>query len=81
MVIGEGGNANEALRKAHAFVPDVFLMDIGLCGESELEVTRRIKRHFLGITVILLTGYDLPEYRDAGFECGATHFIIKDSLI
>lgn len=81
IVIEEAVDGNEALRKVHAFLPDLIFMDIGLPGESGLEVTKRIKKDFPGITVIILTSYDLPEYRDAAFECGATCFITKNSLI
>lgn len=81
MVIEEAGDGNEALRKVHDVPPDLVFMDIGLPGESGLEVTKRIKKDFPGITVIILTSYDLPEYRDAAFQCGAAYFITKDSLI
>jgi DNA-binding NarL/FixJ family response regulator len=81
MVIEEAGDGNEALRKVKDVLPDLVFMDIGLPGESGIEVTKKIKKDFPGITVIILTSYDLPEYRDAAFECGATCFITKDSLI
>jgi DNA-binding NarL/FixJ family response regulator len=77
MIIEEAGNGNEALRKAHALLPDVVFMDIGLPGESGLEVTKRIKKNFPGITVIILTSYDSPEYREAAFQCGANYFFAK----
>jgi DNA-binding NarL/FixJ family response regulator len=81
MVIEEAGDGIEALRKVHTLLPDLVFMNIGLPGESGIEVTKRIKKDFPGITVVILTSYDLPEYRNAAFECGATYFITKDSLI
>ena len=81
MVIEEAGDSNEALRKVHALLPDLVFMDIGLPGESGLEVTKRIKKDLPGITIVILTSYDLPEYKNAALECGATCFITKDSLI
>jgi DNA-binding NarL/FixJ family response regulator len=81
MVIEEAGDGIEALRKVHTLLPDLVFMNIGLPGESGIEVTKKIKKDFPGITVVILTSYDLPEYRNAAFECGATYFITKDSLI
>jgi len=79
MVIEEAGDGNEALRKVNDVLPDLVFMDIGLPGESGLEVTKRIKKDFPGITVIILTSYDCPEYREAAFKCGANRFIVKGS--
>src|SRR4030042_4122713 len=81
MAIEEAGDGIEALRKIKDVLPDLVFMDIGLPGESGLEVTKRIKKDFPGITVIILTSYALPEYRDAAFQCGAACIITKDSLI
>ncbi len=81
IVIEEAADGNEAVRKVHSLLPDLIFMDIGLPGESGLEITKRIKKDFPGITVIILTSYDSPEYREAAVQCGASCFITKDSLI
>ncbi len=81
IVIEEAADGNEAVRKVHSLLPDLIFMDIGLPGESGLEITKRIKKDFPGITVIILTSYDSPEYREAAVQCGASCFITKDSLV
>jgi DNA-binding NarL/FixJ family response regulator len=58
--------------------PDLIFMDIKLPGESGLELTKKIKDRYPNIIVIIVTGYDLPEYRE--FSCRyADYFFSKDS--
>ncbi len=59
------------------FHPDLIFMDIKLPGESGLELTKQIKDEFPETIVIVLTNYDLPEYRVAAYESGADHFLGK----
>jgi DNA-binding NarL/FixJ family response regulator len=54
-------------------------MDVRLPGENGLEITRKIKIQRPDIVVMILTSYDLPEYRDVALQCGANHFIVKGS--
>jgi len=77
MAVQEAGDGEEALRQIDALVPDIVFMDIKLPGENGLQVTRRIKTRYPDIIVIILTHYDLPEHRDAAFQCGASHFLPK----
>jgi DNA-binding NarL/FixJ family response regulator len=48
--------------------------------ESGLELTRRIKASHPEIVIIILTAYDLREYREAAYDGGADAFIPKSSL-
>jgi DNA-binding NarL/FixJ family response regulator len=54
-------------------------MDIKLPGENGLEVTRKMKARYSNIIVIILTSYDLPEYREAAGQFGADYFLSKGS--
>ena len=80
MLIEEALDATEALQKIKAFLPDLIFMDIRLPGESGLELTRRIKASHPEIAIIILTAYDLREYREAAYDGGADAFIPKSSL-
>ena len=70
----------EALKNIKIQLPDLIFMDIRLPGQSGLELTARIKASHPGIAIIILTAYDLPEYREAAFRGGADGFIPKSSL-
>lgn len=80
MEVVEAGSGEEALRRLGPYPFDLVFMDIGLPGENGLEITRKTKTDRQDITAIILTSYNLPEYRRAAFTCGANCFISKDSL-
>jgi DNA-binding NarL/FixJ family response regulator len=77
MDISEAPNAEEALEEVNALSPDLIFVDIRLPGQSGLEFTRKIKRTHPDIPIIILTSYDLPEYREAAKEYQADHFLSK----
>jgi len=80
MLIKEAPDAADALQKIKTFLPDVIFMDIQLSGESGLELTKRIKASHPEIAIIILTAYNLREYREAAYDGGADAFIPKNSL-
>jgi DNA-binding NarL/FixJ family response regulator len=79
MDIEEAADGTEALQKVGTFDPHLIFMDIKLPGTNGLELTRKIKGDNANVTIIILTSYDLPEYRAAAAEYGADHFIPKGS--
>jgi CheY-like chemotaxis protein len=74
------GDGEEALQKVETLHPDLIFMDIRLPGESGLELTRKIKASRPDILIIILTSYDLPEYREAAARHRADYFFSKGSL-
>jgi len=79
MPVEEAAEGNEAMQKVNALVPDLIFMDIRLPGENGLQLTKRIKGDFPGIIIIILTSYDLQEYREAAQKYGANYFLTKGS--
>jgi CheY-like chemotaxis protein len=77
--IHEATDGAEALLRVETSHPNLIFMDIRLPGENGLELTRKIKAQHPDITVIILTGYDLPEYREVSSGY-ADYFFSKDSL-
>ncbi len=80
MEIVEAGDGAEALDKLSSLSPDLIFMDIRLPGQSGLELTEKIKKAHPDITIIVLTNYDLPEYREAAERFKADYFLSKDSI-
>lgn len=74
------GNGEEALQKVETLHPNLIFMDIRLPGESGLELTRKIKASHPDFVIIILTSYDLPEYREAAARYKADYFLSKGSL-
>ena len=79
MKIAEEPDGSELFPRIETFRPNIIFMDIRLPGENGLELTKKIKLKYQDITVIVLTSYDLPEYRQAARENKADHFVTKDS--
>ena len=79
MNIEDESDGSELFSKIDAFHPDIAFMDIRLPGENGLELTKKIKANYPGITVVILSAYDLPEYRHGALQSKADHFVSKDS--
>lgn len=79
LIIEEATGGKETLQKIDILPPDLIFMDIKLQGENGLKLTKKIKNTYPKIIIIILTNYNLPEYRDAAHQCGATYFITKSS--
>ncbi len=79
MVIEEAEDGKEAMERVTTFRPDLIFMDIKLPGETGLDLTKRIKTNDTSIVIIILTSYDLPEYRQAAQQYGADYFVSKGS--
>jgi DNA-binding NarL/FixJ family response regulator len=76
--IYEATNGEEALQIMETSRPHLVFMDIGLPGENGLELTKKIKTRYPNVIVMILTGYDFPEYRQASLRY-ADYFFSKDS--
>lgn len=77
MGIEEASNGDEAMHIIDRHEPALVFMDIKLPGRNGLELTRTIKNSNSEIDIIILTSYEIPEYREAAFRSGASHFFTK----
>ena len=76
--IYEAISGEEALLQVETLRPNLIFMDIRLPGENGLQLTQKIKARYPNIIVIILTGYDLREYREASSRY-ADYFFSKVS--
>lgn len=77
----EAANGEEAMQKIKTPSPEAIFMDLRLPGENGLELTKKLKAQHSDIVVVILTNYDLPEYREAAYQSRADHFLSKDSFL
>ena len=80
MEIVETGDGREALKRIDSLSTNLIFMDIRLPGQNGLELTEKIKKLYPEIIIIILTSYDLPEYREAAARFKADDFFSKDSM-
>lgn len=79
MELFEAADGEEALQRIEASVPNLIFMDIKLPGESGLDLTKKIKNQYPNIIIIILTAYDIPEYREAAVQAKGNYFLSKGS--
>lgn len=78
-LVEEAAEGNVVLSKVRAAQPHLIFMDINIPGENGLELTKQIKQSYPHIVIVILTSYDLPEYREAAYRYGANYFLSKVS--
>ena len=79
-VIEEAADSDQALQSIKGTLPHLIFMDIRMPGMNGLQLTEKIKGETPNTHIAILTGYDLPEYREAALQCGADRFFVKSSL-
>ncbi|MGA9348090.1 MAG: response regulator transcription factor [Anaerolineae bacterium] len=80
-VIGEAADGQEALLKTRELQPDLVLMDVRMPGTNGIDATRQLKDEMPELRVIILTIFDMQEYREAAMASGASGYVVKKSLI
>jgi DNA-binding NarL/FixJ family response regulator len=78
-VVGEAATADEAVTLAREERPDVFVVDLGLRGESGVDATRRIGEVSPPTKVLVLTVHDDVAYLRRAFAAGARGYLVKDA--
>jgi two-component system response regulator NreC len=76
-IVGEAGNAEEAIQAATKLKPNLILMDIGLPDLSGIDATREIKKRFPEISIVALTIHEDEEYFFKMLEAGASGYVPK----
>ena len=80
-IVGEAADGQEAIFKAKALVPDLVLMDVRMPQMNGIEAAHKLNSDMPKLKIIILTVFDMPEYREAATACGANGFVIKKSLL
>ena len=77
MAVDDVGSSEEALERMERLRPDVMFVDIRLPGRNGLELTREVRKDDTELIIVILTNYDLPEFREAAFRYGVNYFFSK----
>ena len=78
-VIGEAGDAEEALEGIQELNPDVVILDIRMPVGNGISVLEKIKRTESSSVIIMLTNYPYPQYRKKCADLGADYFFDKST--
>ncbi len=78
-VIGEAENGRETIKKVALLKPDVVIMDIAMPLLNGLEATRKIKKNFPHIKVLVLSVHADEEYIFQALKAGASGYLLKNA--
>ena len=78
-VVGEAGNAKDAIFRARALKPDVILLDVVMPGESGIDVLPQLKKESPETRVLVLSMQDDPSYVREAFAAGASGYVLKEA--
>ncbi len=73
--VAEDGVA--ALDQAHAFLPDLVILDLGLPRLDGIEVAKTLRRSEDEVPILVLTARDALESRVEGLDSGADDYLVK----
>src|SRR5438876_8638470 len=78
-VVGEAGNAKDAIFRARALKPDVILLDVVMPGASGIEVLPSLLKEAPDTKVLVLSMQDDPSYVREAFAAGASGYVLKEA--
>ncbi len=80
-VVGEAVDGLDAIAKARELEPDLILLDIRMPGMNGLDAARQLKAERPELKILILSLYDLEEYRAIARANGVNGYIVKHSLV
>ncbi len=78
-VVGEAGDAAEALRLLDGLSVDVVLQDVGLKEGNGIDLARTMLARWPDLCVLMFSMYDNPEYVHRALQAGARGYVLKDA--
>ncbi|EPG64559.1 response regulator [Leptospira wolffii] len=77
-IIGENGNAEQALDEIGKLEPDILITDISMPGVSGIDLVKGVKRYYPKVQVIILSRHDNEEYIQKLVDLGINGYVLKD---
>jgi DNA-binding response OmpR family regulator len=67
----------QGLEEAHAFLPDLIVLDLGLPRLDGVDVAKRLREGGDEVPILILTARDALEARVEGLDVGADDYLVK----
>ena len=80
-IVGEAGDAIEAINKALELKPDVIVIEVSMPGGNGLEAMATIKQSLPGARVLIFTTSDREEDLFQALKSGAQGYLLKSATI
>ncbi len=78
-VVGEAGNAQDALAVVEQARPRLVLMDVGMKDVNGIDLTAELLKRQPGLLVLMLSMYDNPATVNRAMQAGARGYVLKDA--
>jgi DNA-binding NarL/FixJ family response regulator len=78
-VVGEASTGLEAIELCRRLAPDLVLMDVRMPEMDGITATRQIKREQPGVSVLMVTMHENPDYLLEALDAGAAGYVLKDA--
>ena len=78
-VVGQAGNARNAIRMVKNLKPDLVLLDLALPDKSGIELSREIRNISPPTGILIVSMHSKVEYIVKAFQAGATGYMVKES--
>lgn len=78
-VVGEAGDAREAVFQTRALLPDVIVLDLLMPGPSGIDVLPELRKAAPQVQVLVLSMQDEPSYVREAFAAGASGYVLKEA--
>ena len=78
-VVGEAGDAKQAVFETRAQKPDVILMDVVMPGRTGIEAIPDVLHDAPSAKVLILSMQDDPNYVRQAFAAGAAGYVLKEA--
>ena len=79
VVVEEAGDADTALKKTLAILPDVLVLDLNMPGKSGLDILPDVRASAPSVKVLVLSGRDEDAYIVRALRAGAHGYILKSA--
>lgn len=80
-VVGEAPDANHILREIQESRAQVLVMDVSMPGMNGLDATRMLASTMADLKIILVSVYDIDEYKEAALASGAQAYLVKKDIV
>jgi len=78
-IVGYASKVPEAVQEIRKAQPDVFILDIPMCGGSGIDVLEALKENQFKPIVIVLSNHSERQYRKRCLQSGARQFFDKSA--
>ena len=78
-VVGQAGNARDAIQMFKNLKPDLVLLDLSLPDKSGLELCREIRTISSSTRILIVSMHSKVDYIVKAFQAGATGYMTKES--